>query len=215
MPRNVRPLQNSTRSTKTRPPRARSEEGKSSREKGPRFVVASSHSASAAPSAPARSASETEGVLSEAASRSTTGARSGGSVSFFRASFFRANFARADASAEDAPTGAAAAASWTTSRSSTSPRVLLTSTKFSSVSAELSATPEHGTQKRLPSSSRKSIAAVKLTGTGDTKVTSTGNDGRATPICVPSGYETRRSILFVSLGKRCDTRSFAYPRLTR
>jgi hypothetical protein len=103
----------------------------------------------------------------------------------------------------------------TISRSSNSPLSLLTSTKFSSVSAELSATPEHGTQKRLPSSSKKSIAAVKLTGTEDTKVTSTGNDGFATPICVPSGYVTLKSILFVSLGSRCDTRSFAYPRLTR
>ena len=40
------------------------------------------------------------------------------------------------------------------------------------------------------------------------------NDRRATPICVPSGYDAQVD-LFVSLGKRCDTRSFAYPRLTR
>mmetsp|Transcript_4457 Transcript_4457/g.14451 ORF Transcript_4457/g.14451 Transcript_4457/m.14451 type:complete len:270 (-) Transcript_4457:2271-3080(-) len=81
-------------------------------------------------------------------------------------------------------------------------------------STELSATPVTGTEKRLPSSSRKSMLAVKLMGLLETNDTTTGSLSLAIPRSIPSGKSSWRGRRCSSGGRRYLTSRLSYPSLT-
>mmetsp|Transcript_18681 Transcript_18681/g.46508 ORF Transcript_18681/g.46508 Transcript_18681/m.46508 type:complete len:338 (-) Transcript_18681:3905-4918(-) len=85
--------------------------------------------------------------------------------------------------------------------------------KGSSVSMQLSVVPDTGTEKRLASSSRKSMDAVKLSGLALTKDTSTGSSCLAMPIIMPSGNVTVIGIFSVSAGSLNAISRLSYPLL--